>query len=113
MEGSSISKIKCPYCGTEFEFTKYDFINADKDRDLRDECVSGDLFRVSCPHCKKEFMLLYPVLYFDPSHKFVIWFSEKEMPKSMDALKKEIARSGYTLRRCSTLDEFTEKIQIF
>ena len=35
------------------------------------------------------------------------------MPKSMDALKKEIARSGYTLRRCSTLDEFTEKIQIF
>lgn len=113
MEGSSISKIKCPYCGTEFEFTKYDFINADKDRVLRDECVSGDLFRVSCPHCKKEFMLLYPVLYFDPSHKFVIWFSAKEMPKSMDALKKEIAKSGYTLRRCSTLDEFTEKIQIF
>ena len=39
MEGSSISKIKCPYCGTEFEFTKYDFINSDNDRYLIDDCL--------------------------------------------------------------------------
>ena len=112
MERNITSKIQCPYCGKEFEITQYDFINADKDIDLRDKCVSGDLFRVSCPHCKKEYMLLYPVLYFDPSHKFVIWFSAKEMPTTMEALKKEIAKTGYTLRRCATLDEFTEKIQI-
>lgn len=112
MERNITSRIKCPYCEKEYDITQYDFINADKDRDLRDKCVSGDLFRVSCPHCKKEYLLLYPVLYFDPSHKFVIWFSAKEMPSSMEAIKKEIAKSGYTLRRCATLDEFTEKIQI-
>lgn len=112
MEESIASRIKCPYCEKEFEISKHEFINADKDRDLRDSCVSGDLFRVECPHCHEKYMLLYPVLYFDPSHKFVIWFSAKEMTKQMQAVCKEIAKSGYTLRRCGTLEEFTEKIQI-
>lgn len=112
MLDNTMAVFKCPHCGREFSIQKYDFVNADADEDLRDRCVTGDIFRECCPHCKEEFMVTYPMLYFDPSHRFVIYLSEKELPKEMEALKKEIAKSGFTLRRCSTLSEFTEKIQI-
>ena len=60
----------CPYCGKTFETEIYDSVTADTDEDLRDRCVSGDLFRISCPKCKREFMIQYPLVYVDRRHRF-------------------------------------------
>ena len=88
MNETKTVKYTCPYCSREFEADIYDAVNA-ADRELRDRVVSGDLFRVSCPHCKKDFMIQYPL-----------------------GLTKPLTEQGYVLRRCETLAEMAEKIQI-
>jgi uncharacterized Zn-finger protein len=105
---------RCPYCGREFEAEIYDSITADEDADLRDRCVSGDLFRVSCPHCKKEYMLQYPLVYIDRAHRFVLFLSEEDaIPGVVKNLASTLSKAGYKMRRTPTLTEFAEKIQIF
>ena len=104
---------KCPYCGRDFTITVYDSVNAVTDPDLRDRCISGDLFRHSCPHCKTDFMIQNPLVYSDPSRKFLLWLSTEEASEDLCRMAKPLVNQGYTLRRCGTLQELTEKIQIF
>ena len=53
-------KYSCPYCGREFDITVYESVNTEQDPDLRDACLSGDIFRHSCPHCHTDFMVQNP-----------------------------------------------------
>ncbi|MBR3364123.1 MAG: CpXC domain-containing protein [Solobacterium sp.] len=107
-------KYTCPYCGREFDITVYESVNSEQDPDLRDACLSGDLFRHSCPHCHTDFMVQYPLVYSDPKNKFVIWLSANTGEESiMKAAAGPLLKQGYKLRRCATIREFTEKIQIF
>ena len=103
---------QCPYCGKQFTINAYESVNAQEDPDLRDSCLSGDIFRHSCPHCHTDFMIQYPLVYMDPRHKFVIWLNQNEAGRDMHAFSMPLVKQGYTLRRCATLKEFTEKIQI-
>ncbi len=112
MSSSRIVKNRCPYCGREFEVEVWDTVTADSDPDLRDRCLSGDLFRLSCPHCKHDFMVQYPLVYIDESHRFIIWLSDREAPQSLRTSAGPFLAKGYTLRRCAVLKEFCEKIQI-
>ena len=112
MSKSRLVTYACPYCGKDFEATIYDMINVEEDPDLRDACVSGDLFRVSCPHCKKEFMNQFPLVYIDKPHRFVLWLSNDLPGSSLLQISKPLSDIGYTLRRCPTLHEFVEKIEI-
>ena len=97
----------CPYCGREFEVETYQSINAEEE-DLRDRCVSGDLFRVSCPHCKKEYMIQYPFVYLDRKHKFVLWISDREVPASVRSISDPLHLQGYRFRRVPALKELPE-----
>lgn len=110
---SRITTYTCPYCGEKFETEIYETIDANQDEDLRDRCVSGDLFRVSCPHCKKEYMIQFPLLYTDQNHKFVLWLGEQEVGDTLKQITAPLNQKGYRLRRTPTLAEFSEKIQIF
>lgn len=102
----------CPYCGGTFEAEIYESVHADKDPDLRERCLSGDLFRVFCPHCKHDFMIQFPLVYMDAPHRFVIWLSDQPLPQELDRAAAILAEKGYTLRRCTQLQAFSEKIQI-
>lgn len=102
----------CPYCGKEFTITVYDSVNVSQDPDLRDRCITGDVFRHSCPHCHKDFMIQNPLLYMDPEHKFVIWVSEEENIRHMEQLVEPLKKAGYTLRRCPVVKQFVEKIAV-
>jgi hypothetical protein len=113
MSTSHDIKYKCPYCGRDFTITVYDSVNAQSDPDLRERSLSGDLFRHSCPHCKTDFMIQNPLVYSDPEKKFLIWLSNEEATDALASLAKPLDQQGYTLRRCGTIQEFTEKIQIF
>lgn len=112
MSKSEEIKYTCPYCGKEFEIEIYHSINCSEDPDLRDRCISGDIFQHSCPHCHKDFMIQNPLLYEDPEHKFVLWVSSNDVG-DLSSLAKPLIDKGYKLRRCATVKEFVEKIQIF
>lgn len=102
---------KCPYCGKEFTITITTTMNG-SDEDERDAAVSADVFRHSCPHCKKDFMVQNDLVYSDPEHKFVLWLSDKEPGKELKKFAEPLVRAGYTLRRCPSIQEFVDKIQI-
>lgn len=103
----------CPYCGSKIEAKVYDTVIADEDIDLHDRCASGDIFKISCPHCHKEFMIQYPLIYIDQSHQFVLWLNQNDAGIPLQQTTKPLIEKGYRLRRCATLSEFTEKISIF
>lgn len=111
MSSSHTVSYTCPYCGKEFEVEVYDVVEASKDPDLRERSISGDIFHHTCPHCQKEFLLMNPLLYVDRERKFVIYVSEEQPPKEMLDLGSRLNAKHYTLRRCPTVREFTEKIQ--
>lgn len=104
---------KCPYCGETFTITVYDSINVKDDQDMRDRSVMGEVFQQTCPHCGKQFMVQNELTYIDPDHKFILFVSSKPVT-GFDVRKvtEPLIRQGYTLRRCETVAEFTEKIQI-
>lgn len=105
-------KTRCPYCGKEFDTVIYTSVDAETDPDLKDKCISGDIFRQLCPHCHMEYMTQYPVIYKNIPDKFVVWLSSVPM----DCITEEavsLAKKGFKLRRCTSLAEFTEKVRIF
>ena len=69
---------RCPYCGHTYSVRLYDVIDADTDPDLKERCRSGDIFHVSCPHCRREYMIQYPLLYIDRSLRFALLVSISE-----------------------------------
>lgn len=113
MSNSEDIKYICPYCHKEFDLTIYHSIHAQQDPDLRERCMSADIFRHSCPHCHTDFMIQNPLLYEDKEHKFVIWVSSNDVGTDLSELAKPLLEKGYKLRRCATIKEFVEKIQIF
>ena len=112
MESGRTVKYICPYCRKEMEIEVFDKVNAQEDPDLQERCASGDLFKTSCPHCKQDFMVQYPLVYIDTANKFILWLSQEEHPE-IGNLTRPLIQQGYRLRRCSTIREFTEKIAIF
>ena len=103
----------CPYCGKPFTISIYDSVNTREDPDLREACLSGDIFRHSCPHCHTDFMIQSPLVYVDPDHKFVLWLNANDAGRDLSSFAAPLAKQGYTMRRCASLNEFCEKIQIF
>ncbi|MDD6257923.1 MAG: CpXC domain-containing protein [Erysipelotrichaceae bacterium] len=103
----------CPYCGKQFPITIYDTVNVREDPDLRERCLSGDIFRHSCPHCHKDFMVQNPMLYEDPDKHFVLYVSQNDPGNTFKEAGEALKKKGYRLRRVSTIKEFTEKISVF
>lgn len=104
---------RCPYCGREMTIRVYDSVNAQADPDLRESCISGDIFRHSCSKCGRDFMVQNNLVYTDSEHKFILWLSSEEVNGQLSRLAETLVSQGYRMRRCGTLREFTEKIQIF
>ena len=113
MSSSHETEYRCPYCGKPFSITVYDSVSVKTDPDIRERCISGDIFRHSCPHCHTDFMIQADLLYLDSDRKFVIYLSSEPANETLNALGRPLREKGYTLRRTETLAEFTEKIQIF
>ncbi len=113
MSNSQTIKYKCPYCQKEFEIEIYHTVNTRQDPDLKDRCKSGDIFQHSCPHCHSDFMIQNPLLYEDQDHQFVILVSSEDAGSQFQSFAQPLVKKGYKLRRCATVKEFVEKIQIF
>ena len=106
MSSSRTVSYTCPYCGKNYEIEIYDSVTADEDTDLRDRCLSGDLFRSTCPRCKHDFLVQYPLVYIDRDHRFVIWLNENAPSEDlMRSIASPLVPQGYTLRRTPTLKD--------
>jgi len=113
MSASHDLQYQCPYCGEEFTITVYDTVTSAKDPDLKERVLSGDLFQHTCPHCHKEFMIQNQMLYSDADRKFVLWLSQNDVGANLTEFAEPLIKQGYRLRRCATIQEFIEKIEIF
>lgn len=107
-------KFRCMKCNEIYGITTYDSVNVTIDPDIKERCLSGDIFHFECPHCHNSYMLSYPCLYHDQENKFMVWLYEDE--KVIDAFEssfiEQLISLGYTLRRCTDMNSFIEKIQI-
>ena len=95
----------------------YESVNVTLDKSLRDRVFSDDLFKWTCPECGETFTIIYPFLYHDMDHGFMIHFS----PNDCERIKEQynelltkypgLRRSKY--RTTNALVRLKEKVLIF
>ena len=104
---------ECPYCHKTFETDIYESVNTQDDYDEVERVKSGDLFKHLCPHCHTDFLIQNQFVYHDPERKFLLLLSQEDIPEAFHAGARELTEKGYRLRRCPTIQELIEKIEIF
>ncbi len=121
MEKSRKLELKCPHCGSTFRHAFPRVIDADRDHSMKDEVLSGDLFALACPSCMRRTAVLFPLLYHDPSRRFMIQLLEGEedgdpFGKALDTMQEEdeimehILKRSYVMRLVRHPNDLTEKI---
>lgn len=123
MKDFDLLNIKCPHCGGQVEYKTYASINSKSDPELKEQLLSGQLFRYECPHCHEKGYLGFPFLYHDPVNHILIQYTSPE--KRDETLKtfisniakaKEILGNEFDKYRYRLVDEFgllCEKISCF
>lgn len=113
------TKITCPDCGKEGNFTIWHSVNVDSDPETREQVKNGKLFEYVCDKCGKNFNVEYKFLYHDCFNKFLIWY----MPRRDYDITKEAENINnmpsnrfwvsYRQRVVDTKLSLIEKIKIF
>lgn len=128
MSKSYMHEHKCPKCGNVFEFEVHESVNVDIDPDMKAKVLSAEIFLPQCPKCGERELVLYPMLYHDMTHKFMIQFTSPDgidefeymvVPKETgDKQRDELLglirdmNKGYIRRATSDLMELFDKIEI-
>lgn len=108
-------QLKCPNCGKAFEVEAVAAINTERDPELKERLLSGELFLRECPHCGARTLAKFPLLYHDPSEKLMIWLSDgsADTEARMQAAVTGNDFEGYTGRIVDTPGALIEKVKIF
>lgn len=114
MSKKTVRKFKCMKCNEVYDIETFDSISVCEDPDLKDRCLSGDIFQYECPHCHETYMLSYPCLYSDSEKKFMVWLADENFIEGAinDSVIKQLDGRGFILRRSEDITSFIEKIQI-
>ena len=105
--------VNCSKCGKQLSATVFDSVNSDYAADLAMQIMSGDLFDVTCPHCKFVSHLEYDFLYHDTKHGAMVWVVHKNSPdrSSMIADIRTSQKLPYrTLRIVENMNALKEKV---
>jgi len=73
MANQGIKEIECPHCGHKFETDFYTVIRGDKDIELKEMIISGELNLFICPECRKMFNYDDTFIYIDPQAELLIF----------------------------------------
>ena len=107
-------EILCPGCGTSVSTAMWPGISADEDPSLRERALSETLFDWFCPECGYSARFLYPCLYSDRTHGFMVYLLPEGSPQEPVELGDELASLADVKKRIvSTGLELREKILIF
>lgn len=108
--------VSCPHCGAAVKTRMYPGIGADESPELREHVLDETLFDWKCPACGYEAELVYPCLYHDKEHNFMVYVvpngNECEIA-SVDVSKEFPRLSGMRKRVVISLAGLKEKILIF
>lgn len=107
--------VECPRCREKSSFTVWTSLNTETDPEKKEEVLSGKIFLFRCPHCGTETYVLFPLLYHDPEHAFMVWFVPDSREKEADLppdMKERFAAQQYRFRLTSRMADFVEKILI-
>ena len=90
-------------------------INTERDPELKERLLSGELFIRECPHCGTRTLAKFPLLYHDPAEKLMIWLSDgsADTEARMQAAVTGNDFEGYTGRIVDTPGALIEKVKIF
>ena len=105
-----IKQIDCPQCKEKADFQVWDSVNVSLNSALKEKIKNGTFFDWQCPHCGKTTRIMYPFLYIDMLHYFMIWFGNPEQcdPELYQSMDLE----GYQFRNARTFNELLEKAAI-
>jgi len=88
MSNRGIKTIRCPHCNYGFETEFWTVIRGDRDIDLKEMIISGELNIFLCPECKKAFNYDDTFIYMDPQAELLIFV----LPPDESKNEKLIAR---------------------
>lgn len=126
MSKTHLTKIACPKCGKESEFTVWDSVNVQISPDMKNSIMNGDAFLFKCPECGNEVHIFYTMLYHDMNKKLMIYLlpdDEKEIKTAAEFMKESCTADmglglpditkGYSYRIVTSPTELQERICIF
>lgn len=109
------TKISCPVCGKESDFTVWQSLNTALDPEAKQALLDGSLFRFVCPHCGHSGKVEYSMLYHDAEHQTMIYLTT---PGEVDTVREALAKAdaamgplltGYRKRIVLDLETLREK----
>ena len=116
---------RCPQCGKIHDYPVYDGVDVSKEPQFRAKVMDASIFDFVCPHCGAVNGVIYPFLYHDPSHRFMVQLVDSTMPEdpftdlfrteeSEHAIRSvvEDMKTRYAFRTVTTPNELMEKIAI-
>ena len=108
-------RINCNSCGEVFEVDAVAAVNTEREPEVKDKLLSGELFLQTCPKCGKRMLAKWPLLYHDPAEKVMIWLSDgsADTEARMQAAVAGDDFGGYTGRIVDTPGALIEKVKIF
>ncbi|MCI0560313.1 MAG: CpXC domain-containing protein [Nitrososphaera sp.] len=65
--------IECPKCGFTFPGTIYEIVNAKADPEIKQQILSGEFNRITCPKCQYSDTIHARLFYHDPEAKLAFW----------------------------------------
>ena len=72
---------RCPQCGKIHDYPVYDGVDVSKEPQFRAKVMDASIFDFVCPHCGAVNGVIYPFLYHDPSHRFMVQLVDSTMPE--------------------------------
>jgi hypothetical protein len=87
--------LTCP-CGHVFTNPIYDYVNVQRDPQLRYIVLAGLLNVASCPQCGRRVAIAHPFIYSDPAHNLLAYVHpHSDMPEEARHIILERLRSVY------------------
>ncbi len=107
-------EIFCPGCGAPVSTQMYPAVRAEEDTELRGKILSETFFDWSCPECGYSARFLYPCLYSDRNHGFMVYLLPEGSPEGPVELGDALSSLAQVKKRIVSTDvELREKIMIF
>lgn len=126
MSKRSIETITCAGCGTSHPFEVWQSVNTVINPETKTAVRDLSLFKFVCPHCGKQSIVHYDILYHQMEDKMMIQVSHDDealskvysMFSGTDdhdslGLTKEFRENGFLLRIVRSLNQLLEKLAIF
>lgn len=109
--------ITCPKCSQVQSHTIYEQISAFNEPALKTKILRNELFRFVCDNCGHQLTLLYPSLYHDAVHGFMVYLIPTQDQQRIGKIELDAIMNEYlelkTTRTVRIPNQLAEKIIIF